>query len=215
MQPPISRGGGGRQFTQQPQPSPLAIRTKKYQLEKETYTRMALTQVWKRDWWQALIPLAVLLLPAVFAFSWWWVAAAVLVTVLYVLLRSAQVTGVTQLEQSKILFERMSYEFEPRYIAMRSNDKEQPRGMNWENIERVRRDKDAYVMYLKQPDVTDQVAGWRAWLAKLMWVPVFLYVPTRIFNSGKDQQMYENLLRRKGLLNNEPTTTPDAPNKAA
>lgn len=208
--------GGGRQFVQQQQQSssPLAVRTKKYQLEKETYTRMALTQVWKRDWWQAVIPLVVLLLPAAFSFSWWWVGAAVLVTVLYVLLRSAQVTGVTQLEQSKILFQRMSYEFEPRHIAMRSNDKEQPRGMTWDTIERVARDKDAYVLYLKQPDVTDHVAGWRAGLAKLMWVPVFLYVPTRIFNSGKDQQLFENLLRRKGLLGDEPAATTDAPKAA-
>jgi hypothetical protein len=162
-----------------------------------------------------VIPLVVLLLPAAFSFSWWWVAAAVLVTVLYILLRSAQVTGVTQLEQSKILFERMSYEFEPRHIAMRSNDKDQPRGMTWDTIERVARDKkDAYVLYLKQPDVTDHVAGWRAGLAKLMWVPVFLYVPVRIFNSGKDQQVFENLLRRKGLLNAEPAATTNAPKAA-
>lgn len=46
--------------------NPLAIRTKKYQLDKNMYTRMALGQVWRKDWWYALIPLVLLLLPAVF-----------------------------------------------------------------------------------------------------------------------------------------------------
>ncbi|UYZ58286.1 hypothetical protein [Hymenobacter latericus] len=214
MQPPIPRGGGRQFVQQQQQPSPLAVRTKKHQLDKNTFTRMALTQVWKRDWWQAVIPLVVLLLPAAFSFSWWWVAAAVLVAVLYVLVRSAQVTGVTQMEQSKVLFDRVSYEFDPRYIAMRSNEKDPPRGMNWETIESVRRDKDAYVLYLKQPDVADQISGWRLWLAKLMWVPVFLHIPTRIFNSGKDQQMFENLLRRKNLLPADAGATTNAPKAA-
>jgi hypothetical protein len=127
--------------------------------------------------------------------------AAVVVTLLFVLLRSAQVTGVTQMQESKILFERVSYEFDNRYILMRGNEKEaQPRGMTWEAIDTVRRDKDAYLMYLKQPDVSDQIAGWRAWLAKLMWVPVFLHLPTRIFNSPNDLRLFDSILRRKGLL---------------
>lgn len=216
MQPPIPRGGGpGRQFVQQQQqPSALAIRTKKYQLDKETYTRMALTQVWKKDWWQAVIPLVVLSVPAIFSFSWWWIAAAVLVTVLYVLLRSAQVTGITQLEQGKVLFERLSYEFDPRYIALRANDKDQPRGMTWDMIEQVKRDKDAYVLYLKQPDAADQVQGWRLWLAKLMWVPVFIHLPLRIFNAPKDVTLFENLLRRKNLLPANAPSAADAPKAA-
>lgn len=210
MQPPISRGGAGRQFVQQQQPSPLAIRTKKYQLDKDTYTRLALTQVWKRDWWQAVIPLVLLALPAVFSFSWWWIAAAVVVTLLFVLLRSAQVTGVTQMPETKVLFERVSYEFDPRYIAMRANEKDPPRGLEWANIERVRRVDDAFFLDLKQPDMTGQVAGWRLWLSKLMWVPAFLHVPVRIFNAPKDLTMFENLLRRKNLL----PAAPDAPKAA-
>lgn len=215
MQPPIPRGGAGRQFVQQqPQPSPLAIRTKKYQLDKDTYTRIALTQVWKRDWWQAAIPLVLLLLPAVFSFSWWWVAAAVVVTLLYVLLRSAQVTGVTQMAETKVLFERISYEFDPRYILMRANEKEQPRGLEWSHIERVRRTPDAYFLDLRQPDMTGQVPGWRLWLAKLMWVPAFIHIPQRIFNAPKDVTMFENLLRRKNLLPAAAPAAADAPKAA-
>ncbi|KAA9333076.1 hypothetical protein F0P96_08825 [Hymenobacter busanensis] len=203
----------GRQVAQQP--SPLAIRTKKYQLDKDTYTKMALTQVWKRDWWQAVIPLVVLSLPAIFWFSWWWIAAAVLVTVLYVLLRSAQVTGVTQMEQSKALFERVSYEMDQRQVLLRLNQ-EQGMRLTWDMIETVRRDKEAYVLYLKQPDMTGQVAGWRAWAAKVMYVPVFLHLPTRIFNSPNDLRLFESILRRKGFLPAEAgTPAPDAGGKAA
>ncbi|GAA4391121.1 hypothetical protein [Hymenobacter koreensis] len=201
----------GRQVAQQP--SPLAIRTKKYQLDKNTYTRMALTQVWKRDWWQAVIPLVALSLPAVFWFSWWWIAAAVLVTILYVLLRSAQVTGVTQMEQSKALFERVNYEMDQRQVLLRLNQ-EQGMRLTWDMIESVRKDNDAYVMYLKQPDLAGQVAGWRAWAAKIMYVPVFLHLPTRIFNSANDLRLFESILRRKGFLPAE-TAAPEAGGKAA
>ncbi|WP_400192926.1 hypothetical protein [Hymenobacter sp. B81] len=201
----------GRQVAQQP--SPLAIRTKKHQLEKDTFTRMALTMVWKRDWWQALIPLVVLLLPALFVFSWWWVAAAVLVTVLYVLLRSAQVTGVTQMEQSKALFERVHYEMDQRQLLLRLNQ-EQGMRLTWDMIESVRRDKEAYVLFLKQPDLAGQVAGWRALLAKVMYVPVFLHLPTRIFNSPNDLRLFESILRRKGLLPAE-AGAPETGGKAA
>jgi hypothetical protein len=214
MQPPIPRGGAGRQFVQQPQASPMAVRTKKYQLDKETYTRLALTQVWKRDWWHAVIPLVVLSLPALISFSWWWFVGALVVTLLYVLLRSAQVTGVTQMGETKVLFERVSYEFDPRYILMRANEKDQPRGMEWSHIERVRLTKDAYFLDMRQPDMTGQLPTWRLWLTKLMWVPVFIHVPLRIFNAPKDLTMFENLLRRKNLLPTDAAGATTAPKAA-
>ena len=106
MNQPNMRGGG---FRQAQQPSPLAIRTKKYQFDPNTYTRIAMAEVWRKEWWRALIPFAVGVLPAIIWPSWWWLALGVLLAAVFVLVRSSLVTGVTQMEQSKPLFETRSW----------------------------------------------------------------------------------------------------------
>ncbi|WP_181307328.1 YcxB family protein [Rufibacter sp. XAAS-G3-1] len=197
MQQPNQRGN---QRVQQQQPfNPLAIRTKKNQLDKNNYAKMALVQVWKKEWWRALIPLVLFSLPAAFAFSWWWVAGAVIVTVLYILVRSAQVMGVTQMEQSNVLFERVMFEIDQRQILMKRNDRE-GMALQWDMIERVTQTKDAYQMYLKGPAADQLPKGWKGWLAKNFNVPVFLHLPFRIFNSPNDLKLMESLLRRKNFI---------------
>lgn len=195
MQPNSNQRG----FRQTQGPSPLAIRTKKYQLDTNTYTRMAMAQVWKKEWWYGIIPLAVGLAPALIWHSWWWVLLALVLVLLFVLLRSAQVTGVTQMEQSKPLFERLNYEIDQRQILMRRNERE---GMNlsWDMIGRAVREPDAFVLYLKQGEAPADLAGWRRWIATTFDVPVFLHLPLRIFNSPNDIKLFDSMLRRKNLL---------------
>ena len=92
---PNQRGGGGG-FRQAQQASPLAIRTKKTQFDTNTYTRLAMAEVWKKDWVYALIPFALGLLPAIFVHSWWWLVLAAVLTLLFVLFRSAQALAYLQ-----------------------------------------------------------------------------------------------------------------------
>lgn len=198
MNQPNQRGGNAG-YRQQVQASPLAIRTKKYQFDTNTYTRLAMAEVWRREWWYAAVPFAVGLLPALFVHSWWWLALAVVLTVLYALLRSAQVTGVTQMEQSKPLFERMSYELDQRHIVLRQTE-QKALAMSWESIGRVRRDPDGFRLYLKPGEAPAELAGWRRWVARTFDVPVFLHLPLRLFNSDNDRKLFEALLRRKNLL---------------
>jgi hypothetical protein len=198
MNQPNQRGGGGG-FRQAQQPTPLAIRTKKTQLDTNTYTRLAMAEVWKKDWPYALIPFAIGLLPAIFVHSWWWIALAVLLTLLFVLLRSAQVTGVTQMEQSKPLFERMSYEMDNRMLLLRVSP-EKAMQVGWDNIDRARRTDDGYQLYLRPGTPPAGLAAWRVWVARTFDVPVFLLLPLRIFNSPNDLKLFEALLRRKNLL---------------
>lgn len=200
MQQPNQRGG--HRVAQQQPSNPLAIRTKKNQVDKNAYAKMAMAQVWKREWWRALIPLVVLSLPAVIEFSWWWVAAATLVTVLYVLVRSAQVMGVTQMEQSNVLFERVMYEIDQRQILMKRNDRE-GMALQWDMIEKVVQHKEAYQFYLKGPSADQLPKGWKGWLAKTFNVPVFLHLPFRIFNSANDLKLMDSLLRRKNFITTE------------
>ncbi len=198
MNQPNQRGGGGG-YRQQQQPSPLAIVTKKTQFDTNTYTRLAMAEVWRKDWVYALVPFAIGLLPALVWHSWWWLALSAVLTLAFVLLRSAQVTGVTQMEQSKPLFERMSFEMDPKQLLLRVS-KEKAMQLTWDMIGKVRRDGDAYLLYLKPGAPPEGTAGWRLWLARTFDVPVFLHLPQRIFNSDNDRKLFEALLRRKNLL---------------
>ena len=197
MNQPNQRGGGG--FRQQQQPSPLAIVTKKSQFDTNAYTKLAMAEVWRKDWVYALVPFALGLLPAIIWHSWWWLALSFVLTLLFVLLRSAQVTGVTQMEQSKPLFERMSFEMDQKQLLLRVS-KEKAMQLTWDMIGRVRRDDDAYLLYLKPGAPPADTAGWRLWIARTFDVPVFLHLPQRIFNSDNDRKLFEALLRRKNLL---------------
>jgi hypothetical protein len=201
MNQPNQRGGGGS-YRQAQQPSPLAIRTKKYQLDTNTYTRLAMGQVWRKEWWYATIPFAVGLLPALIWHSWWWIALSVVLTLLFVLLRSAQVTGVTQMEQSKPLFERMNFEMDQKQILLRVGP-EKAMQVAWDLIGRAERDVDAYLLYLKPGAPPEGLASWRLWIARTFDVPVFLHLPLRIFNSDNDRKLFDALLRRKNLLPTE------------
>ena len=208
MNQPNQRGGGGG-FRQAQQASPLAIRTKKTQFDTNTYTRLAMAEVWKKDWKYALVPFAIGLLPAIFVHSWWWLVLAAVLTVLFALFRSAQVTGVTQMEQSKPLFERMSFEMDNKLLLLRVGPEKEGKAMQltWDMIGRARRDADAYLLYLKPGIPPEGLAAWRLWLARTFDVPVFLHLPLRIFNSSNDLKLFESLLRRKSLLPTEPGAT--------
>ncbi|RIJ37884.1 hypothetical protein D1627_10715 [Pontibacter oryzae] len=179
--------------------NPMAIRTKKYQLDKNVYTRMALVQVWRKDWWYALIPLVLLLLPAAFSFSWWWVAFAIIVTLLFVLLRSAQVLSVTQVEQGSPLFEKLTYEVDQRQLILKRNERE---GMtlSWDMIQKAQKTEDSYMLWLQPPTDAQLPGGWKGWLARTFQVPVFINMPFRIFNSPTDIKRFESILQRKSLL---------------
>lgn len=198
MNQPNQRGGGGG-FRQQQQPSPLAIVTKKTQFDTNAYTKLAMAEVWRKDWVYALVPFALGLLPAIFVHSWWWLGLSFLLTLAFVLLRSAQVTGITQMEQSKPLFERMSFEMDQKQLLLRVS-KEKAMQLTWDMIGKVRRDDDAYLLYLKPGDPPADTAGWRLWIARTFDVPVFLHLPQRVFNSDNDRKLFEALLRRKNLL---------------
>lgn len=204
MNQPNQRGGGG--FRQVQQASPLAIRTKKTQLTTDTYTRLVMTEVWKKDWVYALIPFALGLLPVVFVHSWWWLALAVVLTLVFVLFRSAQITGVAQMEQTKPLFERMTFEMDQKQLLLRVGP-DKAMQLTWDLIGHARREADAYLLYLKPGAPPVGMAPWRLWLARTFDVPVFLHLPLRIFNSPNDLKLFEALLRRKNLLPVEPGTT--------
>lgn len=158
----------------------MIIKTKKYQLDTNTYLKLGMMHVAKKWWWAWLIPVAIMLIPIFYAPALWWCfGIALTATILYILFWAIQFTGITQMEQYKMLFEKLTYEISSQHILIKLNAKE---GMpvKWEQIQDVKVDKDAYTFVLS--------------LAQ------FIYLPHHIFRSDRDLKFMEVLLKRKGLL---------------
>jgi len=154
----------------------MIIKTKKYQLEKNTYIKTALINALKDQWWAFLIALAIC---ALGFFSWWFILVGVLGAVLFVAFWAIQFTGVTQLDQYKMLFDKYTYEIDSRQILMKMNDK-QGMQMKWENIKKVEKQNDSFILYISKGQ--------------------FLYLPEKIFNSDNDLRFFESLLKRNNLI---------------
>lgn len=156
----------------------MIIKTKKYQLPTGTYIKMGLVNIIKVQWWAILIALAICL-----GFFWiasiWWFIGAIIAYGLYILFWTIQFTGVTQMEQNKVIFKKLAYEIDSRQILMKLNVRE---GMpvQWNMIKRIELTKDAYVLYMSKAQ--------------------FVHLPFRIFNSENDRKFLETILKRKELL---------------
>ena len=156
----------------------MIVRTKKYQLPTNTYIKTALGSVLKQQWWVGLIFLAIcagyLWIP-----NWWWIIGATIALVLYLLFWLIQFAGVTQLEQGKFMFQKMSYEITSQQILLKLNPK-QGMPMKWDQIKRAKKGKDHFVLFASKAQL--------------------LYFPFRIFNSENEIRFVETVLKRKGYI---------------
>ncbi len=156
----------------------MIVKTKKYQLPKNTYIKMALMSVFREQWWVALIYVA-LNLPAFLLPSWWWFIGSTIGLVIYILFWLIQFAGATQLEQFKMLFDKLSYEIDSRQILIKINTK-QGMPMKWENIKRVKVSKEAFTLFVNKAQI--------------------IHLPYKIFNSDNEVKFMETILKRKGYI---------------
>lgn len=156
----------------------MIVKTKKIQLEKKFYIKRSLINIFKEQWWAFLIPLAVMS-GAFFVFSWWWISIGILLLVLYVAFWVIQFTGVTVLEQNKVMFEKLFYEIDSRQILMKINA-QQGMQLKWNQIIKAEKEKDAYYLYLNKAQ--------------------FLYLPFKSFNNEAESKFFESLLKKNSLL---------------
>jgi hypothetical protein len=191
----------------------MTIKTKKYALDQKTYISLAFRR-WVRDnWLWSGIPLALILINAILNLTgvypnFWIYIVVILLTILYVLFWAVQFTGVSQSEQSKPMFDKYIYEIDSRHILMKINAKEG--GMiKWDMIKGAVKDKEAYVLDLGVSNDAQTLAmaklnPFMRFVAKQMGRAQFLYLPYSIFNSDADQRFMEMILKRKGLLPEDP-----------
>jgi len=156
----------------------MIVKTKKYQLGTRKYIKLGMLNILRSQWWVILIALAIAAMTFIIPSIWWWIGSLI-AFVLYGLFWLIQFAGVPQLEQNKILFERLSYEITSQQILIKLNPK-QGMPMKWENIKKAFIGKDFYLLILSKAQ--------------------FIYLPFRIFNSENERKFMETILRRKNYI---------------
>src|SRR6478752_292159 len=141
----------------------MIIKTKKVQLEKKKYIKLALINfmLQRKHLYYSLIPIAICAI-SIFIFSWWWIVVGLLIAILYVAFWAIQFTGVTVMEQNKPLFEKLMYEIDSRQILMKINEK-QGMPIKWEMVKKVVEYKEHYLLFVDKAQ--------------------FVYLPIKSFNS--------------------------------
>ena len=156
----------------------MVIKTKKYKLETGTYIKLGLVNVLKEQWWVSLIVLALcsgyFIVPNI-----WWFIGTTIALILYILFWIIQFAGITQMEQSKILFDKLSYEITSQQILIKLSAK-QGMPIRWDQIKKVELKKDAFVFLLSKVQL--------------------IHLPYKVFNNDNERKFLESILKRKSLL---------------
>jgi len=159
----------------------MIIKTKKFQLPTGTFIRTGLSGVLKQQWWVLIIVVALMgmnfVLPNI-----WWIIGTLIAYILYILFWLIQFAGVTQMEQGKFLFERLSYEISSQQILVKVNTK-QGMPIKWNQIKRAKLGKDHFILFMSKVQ--------------------FFYWPHKIFNTENERKFLKSILERKGLVKNK------------
>lgn len=155
----------------------MIVKTRHYRFEKKDYRRFALQNILQEQWWVGLIVVAICL-GYIWVPSLWWFIGAATGAGLYLLFWWIQFYGVTQLEQGKMLFERLSYEITSQQLVIKLNARE---GMplKWDQIKRAKTGKDYFLLFVNKAQL--------------------IHLPFKIFNSDNERKFVASILRTKGL----------------
>lgn len=156
----------------------MIVKTKKYKLENGTYIKLGLRNVLREQWWVGLIVIA-LCCGYIWIPNIWWFIGTGIAAVLYVLFWVIQFAGVSQMEQSKMWFERMGYEINSQQILIKINSK-QGMPIKWDQIKRARKGKDYFLLVMNKAQL--------------------IHLPFRIFNTENERKFVETILKRKNLI---------------
>jgi hypothetical protein len=157
----------------------MIVKTRKYKLEKNTYIKLALVGVLKQQWWVSLIVVALASGYFIIPNIWWFIGTGIAL-VLYLLFWLIQFAGVTQLEQGKMLFEKLAYEINSQQILIKLNTK-QGMPIKWEQIKSAKIGKDYFLFVVNKAQL--------------------IHLPFKIFNTDNERKFVESILKRKNFIN--------------
>ncbi len=156
----------------------MIVKTKKFKLDKNTYIKFGLKNVLRDQWWVILIVIA-LCCGYFLAPSAWWFIGTGIAYALYWLFWVIQFAGVSQLEQGKMLFEKMSYEIGSHQILMKINPK-QGMPLKWDQVKSASKGKNFYLLVINKAQI--------------------IHLPFKVFNNENDIKFIDTILKRKGYF---------------
>ncbi len=156
----------------------MIVKTKKYKLESGTYIKLALMNTLKQQWWVFLIALAICAGYLWIPNNWWFIGTGIAL-VLYILFWVIQFAGVTQLEQTKMLFDKLAYEINSQQVLIKLNSK-QGMPIKWDQIKGASVGKDYILLVVNKAQL--------------------IHLPFKIFNSDNERKFVESILKRKSLI---------------
>ncbi len=156
----------------------MIIRTKKFQMNKSQYIKKGFFNLLIEQWWVFIIYLGICGMHY-FIPSLWWIIGGSIALFLYLIFWLIQFFGVTQVEQSSYMFERLSYEISSNQLMMKINNK-QGMPIKWESIKKVKIQSDGFLFKLN--------------------VVQFIIFPFRVFNNENEIRFLKSILNRKGYV---------------
>ncbi len=156
----------------------MIVKTRKNKLRTGTYIKLGLKNILKEQWWVLLILLAIFSGAFIFPSNWWFIGGTI-AYILYLLFWVIQFAGITQMDQSKILFEKLSYEIDSRQVLIKFSSK-QGMPIKWNQIKRALKGKDYYLLIMSKAQ--------------------FIHLPFRVFNTENERKFVETILKRKGYI---------------
>lgn len=161
----------------------MIVKTRKYQLDNSTYIKLAMKHLLRTQWYWIFVPIGIIIINVILNLTVyqniWIYFLAPVVIIGYLLFWLIQFTGVTQVEQNKVLFQKLLYEIDGRQILIKLNQREGMQ-MKWDMIKKAYKEKDHFLLVVSRAQ--------------------FIHLPFSIFNSENDVKFTESLLKRKNLI---------------
>jgi hypothetical protein len=156
----------------------MIVKTKKTQLDRKAYIKLAYENLIKSFWWVLLIPVAWLLFYFLSPSKWWLITAVIMFVVLlggsYLL-----IWAVTKNDQFGMLFQKYWYHIDSRQLMLMINDK-QGSPIQWSQIQRVEIKDNNFILYMNRMTM--------------------LVIPEKAFNNPNDYKFTKSIIEKKGLL---------------
>ncbi len=156
----------------------MIVKTKKYKLSKNTYIKLAMIEVLKQQWWVSLIVIALVSGYFIIPNIWWFIGTGIALS-LYLLFWLIQFAGVTQLEQGKMLFEKLAYDINSQQVLIKLNAK-QGMPIKWDQIKSAKVGKDYILLTVNKAQL--------------------IHLPFKIFNTENERKFVESILKRKKYI---------------
>jgi hypothetical protein len=156
----------------------MIVRTKKYKVSSSLYIKLGIQNILRVQWW--IFPLIALFMSGTFFIKTiWFILGALLSFIGYLLYWLIQFYGLTQLEDNRPMFERVSYEINSQHLIMQVNPK-QGMPIPWGEITKAYKREKYFLLVLSKAQ--------------------FFYLPFKIFSGENEIKFFTTVLQRKELL---------------